>query len=433
MISRSGEECTRERSGDLFRVHKNPDPLLHPFQQAREYARALNATKLERAFAKPFVASLDGHRDGVYSMAKDPHDLSRLASGSADGIAMLWNLATRKSVWSVKAHEGFVRGTLLVGESVLTCGDDKVVRLWRPDSQKPHSVFQGASPFTGVDGHRQGQLFATSGDAVNVWDACRAEPVHTFAWGADTVSAVRFNQAETSLLASCATDRSVVLHDLRTQSSLAKVVMQMRGNAVCWSPTEAVYFSVGSEDHSCYTFDMRFFDKAVNVLRGHVSAVLDLDYAPTGDEIVTAGYDRSLRIFNVRQGHSRDIYHTRRMQRLFCVKYSMDAAYVFSGSDDGCIRVWKAHASDKLGVKAPREQAALDYAASLKERFKELPDIKRISRHRHIPKAIASEARVETLQRDARKRKTERRAKHSKPGAVKQGNVRKDVIVAVKK
>lgn len=33
----------------------------HPFQEAREYTRALNATKLERLFAKPFLANLTGH------------------------------------------------------------------------------------------------------------------------------------------------------------------------------------------------------------------------------------------------------------------------------------------------------------------------------------------------------------------------------------
>lgn len=51
----------------------------------REYTRALNATKLERVFAKPFVASLDGHRDGVNCMAKHTKSLSTLLSGSCDG------------------------------------------------------------------------------------------------------------------------------------------------------------------------------------------------------------------------------------------------------------------------------------------------------------------------------------------------------------
>lgn len=40
-------------------------------------------------------------------------------------------------------------------------------------------------------------------------------------------------------------------------------------------------------------------------------------------------------------GHSREVYTTKRMQRVFAVKFSGDATYVFSGSDDMNVRVWK--------------------------------------------------------------------------------------------
>lgn len=73
------------RDHTLLSVPRNYDPTLHPFEVCREYTRALNATKLERVFAKPFLASLDGHRDGVNCMAKHATSLSTLLSGSYDG------------------------------------------------------------------------------------------------------------------------------------------------------------------------------------------------------------------------------------------------------------------------------------------------------------------------------------------------------------
>lgn len=42
-------------------------------------------------------------------------------------------------------------------------------------------------------------------------------------------------------------------------------------------------------------------------------------------------------------GHSREVYTTKRMQRVFTVRFSGDATYVFSGSDDMNVRVWKVH------------------------------------------------------------------------------------------
>lgn len=66
-------------------VQRNFDPALHPFEVAREYTRALNAVKLERVLAKPFLCSLDGHKDGIQCMAKYPSALSLAFSGAYDG------------------------------------------------------------------------------------------------------------------------------------------------------------------------------------------------------------------------------------------------------------------------------------------------------------------------------------------------------------
>lgn len=72
-----------------------------------------------------------------------------------------------------------------------------------------------------------------------------------------------------------------------------------------------------------------------------MSAVMDVDYSPTGQEFVAGSYDRTLRIFGSNSGGSRDVYFAERMQRVFSVRFSVDASYVFSGSDDMNLRVWK--------------------------------------------------------------------------------------------
>jgi WD repeat and SOF domain-containing protein 1 len=74
-------------------VQRNLDPSIHPFEQGREYVRALNTVKLERLFAKPFLGSLSGHIDGVYSMMKHPQQLNSIISGSGDGGKVALHLA----------------------------------------------------------------------------------------------------------------------------------------------------------------------------------------------------------------------------------------------------------------------------------------------------------------------------------------------------
>jgi WD repeat and SOF domain-containing protein 1 len=89
----------------LQKVQRNPtQSVLHPFQKAREYKRALNAAKLEKVFAKPFLAALNNHSDGIYSIAKNKFNLRDMLTGSADGEIIFWNLPDQKAQFSINAH-----------------------------------------------------------------------------------------------------------------------------------------------------------------------------------------------------------------------------------------------------------------------------------------------------------------------------------------
>ena len=110
-ISRNPEDYERQKPKESHRVFRNFDPEMHPFERSREYTRALNAVKLDKVFAKPFVRSLAGHLEGVFSMAKHSTRLSCIISGSCDGEIRVWNIASGNCNLSIKAsHQGFVRG-----------------------------------------------------------------------------------------------------------------------------------------------------------------------------------------------------------------------------------------------------------------------------------------------------------------------------------
>ena len=79
-------------AGGMSRVVRTPDARLHPFQREREYVRALNATKIEKMFAKPFVASLELHNDAVRAMKRSNFLGSVMYSGACDGSVVQWDL-----------------------------------------------------------------------------------------------------------------------------------------------------------------------------------------------------------------------------------------------------------------------------------------------------------------------------------------------------
>lgn len=433
-ISRSADDYVPVRNTQESSLPRNLDPALHPFERAREYTSALNATKLERMFAQPFIGQLgDGHRDGIYSIAKNFDSINQVATGSGDGVIKYWDLTSRDEIASFKAHYGRVSGLVVTPNThnMLSCGDDKTIKLWsvraldfNPEISddtlydKPDEglvkTYLGEHAFKGLDHHRDDPLFATGGLSIQLWDINRSQYISNLSWGADNVNTVKFNKTQTNIIASAGSDNSVVLYDIRTNSPIQKVVTNLRTNAISWNPMEAFNFATGGDDHNGYYWDMRKLNRSLNVYKDHVSAIMDLDFSPTGEELVTGSYDKTMRIFKTRSGHSREIYHTKRMQRVHVVKYSTDSRYILSGSDDFNIRLWRSVANDRAKIKSSRERSKLEYDNTLKERYKHMPEIKRIARHRHVPKSVKKAKEIKSIEVNSLKRRQNNQNKHLK-------------------
>lgn len=89
----------------------------------------------------------------------------------------------------------------------------------------------------------------------------------------------------------------------------------MRVNHLSWNPLQPTVLLMASEDQNLYSFDVRHFKSAQQVYKGHVGAAMSCDWSPTGREFVSGSYDRTVRLWKASQGSSRDVYHTKRMQR----------------------------------------------------------------------------------------------------------------------
>lgn len=479
MISRKPRDFIRETKHDIHKVFKNYDPKLHPLALEREYQRALNATKLERVFAKPFIGNMSGHGDIVSNLMKHQTKLSIMASGAYDGQIKIWDLSTRKCLKTIRAHNSMVRAmciSRLNSNHFFSVDSNCNIKKWRyfgPDQlniirKQPKVRMTSKSSSTnqdqdessddddddeefraaldiedevdyteemqnqdvpidtiiakniiqGMDHHYNRPYLVTCGEKLELWEENRREPIRQWSWGADSTQFCKYNPVEVDLFATTSSDRAITLFDMRKPTPLRKVILTMRSNQLCWNPMEAFRFTVANEDHDLHTYDMRNLIKPLTLHKDHTAAVIALDYSPTGQEIVSGSYDKTLRIFPIRSGHSREVYYTKRMQRITDVIWSLDSKYIVSASDEMDIRMWRANASEKIGPKLSREQAAFDTNEALKKKFENHPDIKRIKRHRHLPKHVYNERKLKRIMLDSRRRKETNRRMHSKPGSV---------------
>ncbi|XP_053206603.1 DDB1- and CUL4-associated factor 13-like [Panonychus citri] len=424
VISRSAQAYVRETNKDVHKVQRNLDSRLHPLQIPREYKRALNAVKLDKIFAKPFLFSLSGHIDPVECLMKHPKSLSTLISGSFDGQIKVWDLMKRKCVQSIQAHDGPVSGLCIPqhGDYFFSCGDTNVIKRWHINEankdDRPITSIVTKTSIVGIDHHKKKQYLITCGETIDLWDESRPSPLKTFNPTFDSSYTIKFNPIECDIFASTANDRSITLFDIRQNEHLRKVIMSMRTNNIAWNPMEGYHFTAANEDHNLYTFDMRNLSEPLKAHVDHISAVIDVDYSPTGRELVSGSYDKTLRIFREGAVHSREVYHTKRMQRLTSVLWTLDSKYILCGSDEMDIRAWKANASEKLGPKGSKEEINFRYQAKLKEAYAHHPEIKRIARHRHLPKHVYHGKKEKDAMVNAIKRKEGNKRAHSKPGTV---------------
>ena len=93
------------------------------------------------------------------------------------------------------------------------------------------------------------------------------------------------------------------------------------------------------------------------------------------------------------------------MKRVLAVKFTLDGRFILSSSTDQNVRLWKAHAAEKIGPVKPREREALATAEALREKFSEHPEVRRILRNRHVPKAIYAATKEHRIIRAKERRK----------------------------
>lgn len=77
-------------------------------------------------------ASIPAHSNLITQLRFDRHHNGEyLASSSFDGTAKLWSTRDWKLLGCGRGHEGKVMGVDLLRDSVVTCGFDKTIKLWR--------------------------------------------------------------------------------------------------------------------------------------------------------------------------------------------------------------------------------------------------------------------------------------------------------------
>jgi WD40 repeat protein len=346
---------------------------------------SVDIERLARAGAAARV--LAGHKAPVWRVAPSP-DGSRIATGSIDGTAKIWDAATGACLhtlgdhghiveaityspdgrWiatgsgSLRAAEGTARlwdarsGELVRrldghtkpllrvafssdGRLLVTASRDGSARLWDVSTGAAVRSFEHTSAVADIALSRDGSRLASSaGDDVFVWSASSGALLHTLQGHSQRVARVALSP-DAATIASASADGTAILWDASSGARLHVLAASEQAlRSLAFSPDGSLV-ATGSADATAVLWDTRA-GTPVATLRRHGGPVTTIAWSPEGDRVATAS-DAAARVWDARTG-ALSALMAGHGDALHDLAFSSDGSSLITASADKTARLWDA-------------------------------------------------------------------------------------------
>jgi WD40 repeat protein len=247
-----------------------------------------------------------GHRDYVLSVSWSP-DGTRLATGSWDGTAKVWDASSGLELLTLRGFGGQVFSVAFSRDGKLATGSwDGTAKIWDAASGRGLLNFEShAGRVTCVSWSPDGKRLATASgdDTAKIWDAAgggelltlkgHTSPVHPIVWANCVLS-------------------------------------------VSWSP-DGTRLATGSEDFTARVWDAAD-GRQLLTLKGHTNRVKSVSWSPDGTRLATGSYDGRVMVWDAASG--RKLLTLEASGRwVWSLSWSPDGTQLATASDDGA-KVW---------------------------------------------------------------------------------------------
>ncbi len=274
-------------------------------------------------------------------------DGTKFLTGSSDGKARLWDLATGQVLRSFAGHTARVVSVAISpdGTKVLTGAEDATAKLWNTATGELIHTFSGNMYYRtcvafSPDGTKV--LTGSNDGTIRLWDTSTGAEIRVVG-RTGNVACVAFSPDGTKVLsgATYPWDYRVKLWDAATGTEIFTLGGFPFGVAsVAFSPDGTKALAVGNSD-TMGTATM--WDTAtgteVRSFTGHTSYVLSAAFSPDGTKVLTGSEDSTATMWNADTGaeiHS-FVGHTSDVNSL---AFSPDGTKVLTGSRDNTAKLW---------------------------------------------------------------------------------------------
>jgi ribosome assembly protein 4 len=349
-------------------------------------------------------ASISGHGESILTTAFSPGSSSRLATGSGDNTARIWDCDTGTPMHTLKGHTGWVLAVAWSpDDGILATGSmDNTVRLWDPIKGTPlggplkgHTKWITSmcwEPYHLRETGRPRLASASRDFTVRIWDAVSHHTDMALTGHKANVSCVKWGGAgEHGTIYTASHDRTVKLwnaktgsllhtlsshahwvnhlalstdhvlrtgyHDHKGKKEVPDSIEGKRAKAkarydAATAPAGGVERLVtASDDCTIYLWAPSQQTKPLARLIGHQKQVNHVTFSPDGTTIASAGFDNHVKLWNANDGK---YLHTLRghVGAVYMVAFSPDSRLLVSGSKDTTLKAWEVR-TGKLAENLP--------------------------------------------------------------------------------
>ncbi len=283
-----------------------------------------------------------GHFGYVWSAAWSP-DGKRIASGSSDKTAQVWNALTGANPYIYTGHSDTIYAVAWSpdGKRIASASYDTTVQLWDASGGHPFTYSGHSSWVWTVRWSPTGQLIASAGGdgTVQVWNAATGARLHTYKGHTGAVFASVWSP-DGRLIASSGADGTVQVWEAITGTPIYTYQPYSSSLiwSVAWSPDGSRIASAGS-DRTVQLWDSTNGGHLF-VYYGHTDTVYSVSWSPNGKRIVSSGEDKTAQVWNAADGTDASTY-SGHAAAVHSVAWSPDGKHVASASWDKTVQVWE--------------------------------------------------------------------------------------------